>query len=189
MKLIDFSETYKDLDTLYTWADQASQVSCVSDCNKCCTNDVIWMTLPELIRMYRNFTPFEYTSGCPYRTEKGCGVYDIRPLTCRTFGHMPKNINKRAILPNMNISLGEWDFSLFGPGVCEYSLRSHINLKEIRKIYSCYVALSKYGMVAIGSSREARFQEYVLNISKWFQALPTTQYQVYCKNGIPRVFK
>jgi Fe-S-cluster containining protein len=192
MKL-NFGDFYKDVDELYAWVDSITSIKCPTNCVKCCEREVIWLTLPELVRMYTEKTPKEYMFGCPYRVELEngggfCGNYEHRPLVCRSYGLNKKSFSKKSMVSNFMITLDKVEYTVFGPGVCDLSDKtSSTVLKEMNQIYTCYAKLSEYGLVAMGTSKNQHTQKYVEDLCKLLQKIPEINYQVYCKNGIPRV--
>lgn len=143
------------------------------------------MLLPELVRINKIATPEKVKTGCPFRTKTGCKVYRHRPLVCRSFGS-PHILGKDMNL--VSVPVQEGDRNLFGPGICELQdLPSECNVEELNKIYSVYGALTKWGLVTVGSCSDPILQK--IQESVCFEMQQKASYSVYAKNGIPTLSK
>lgn len=76
-------------------------------CNRCCTEDVD-VSFLEFINIYRYLKKnglyetfskkaigyymkeYIYRGSCPFLENNRCGIYPVRPLTCRGFGHLSR---------------------------------------------------------------------------------------------------
>lgn len=179
-------ELFQDLKTLYSWMDSVYDVICKKDCNLCCTQDNIWMLLPELVRINKFFKPAKVKYGCPYRTETGCSIYEYRPLVCRSFGSshiMGKNVRF------VTAPVQEGDRALFGPGVCsDLELPSNCNVEELNKIYTCYASLAHWGWVSIGKCNDPVLERIQLDIMLQLQK-EITGYQIDATGGVVSLSK
>jgi Fe-S-cluster containining protein len=183
MKAKEIKQLFLDLDDLYLWMDSIYSVKCVSKCNKCCEQDIIWMLMPELVRINSITKPKKVEFGCPYRTKTGCSIYEYRPLVCRSYGALQlkevKEINMlRVVLPDRIQSLA-------GPGYCDEKIKeSTCNVEELNNIYACYNALAQtWGLTAIGSCRDLSLQASQTQIMSEMQK-NISSYNVYSANGV-----
>lgn len=79
-----------------------------SHCNNCCSEDVNanyieflniydYLKKNELYKEYKEsilkyyFTRLYQNSHCPFLQNGKCGIYPVRPLSCRIFGHLSKS--------------------------------------------------------------------------------------------------
>lgn len=179
-------EFFSDLSDLYAWCDSVNQVSCPEGCNLCCCRDIIWMTLPELIRIHTKRPEIKIDSlrvGCPFRTETGCGVYEDRPLVCKSFG--ASQLAAQSVV-NLYVNTPKGVRTVAGPGWCDNpSLTSRCDSEELRNIYRCYNALAAdWGLVAVGSCDDLSLQHYQERILAGMQTR-NSSYQVYARDGKP----
>lgn len=182
---MDIKEIWEDFQILHNWTNSIVETECVEKCNVCCQNEIIWLTLPELLHMVSVATPEPQEYGCPFRTKNGCNplVYPSRPLVCRTYG--PKQYRTTKLpLKDLSISLGGDEYVLAGPGCCsEHTLKSSVNIRDLNRIYECYAELSGYGLVAIGRCKDVKTQTHVEEVCRKLQKM--SEHKVYCPDGIP----
>lgn len=178
-------ELFRDLGMLYSWMDSIYKVECKKECNACCTQDNIWMLLPELVRINRIAKPNKVKTGCPYRTETGCSIYPYRPLVCRSYGSSKiLNQNVRFI----TVPYQENERALFGPGICNDLLPSECNVDELNKIYTCYASLARWGWVSVGKCNDPILESIQTGIMFEMQK-DITGYTVDAKDGIVSLSK
>ena len=183
MKQSDLKGFYADLDLLYTWMDEIYSVECPKLCDLCCSRDIIWMLLPELIRIHTLVKPRKVEYGCPYRREEGgCSIYSLRSLVCRSYGAsqlIGNNIN------GLTVFSGGFEKDIAGPGVClDLRPKSECDVFELNKIYTLYSSMSKWGLVAIGVCEDIPLQIAQTQIMKDLQER-NPGYQVYVPDGVP----
>lgn len=178
-------EFYKDVDLLYDWIDNICKVKCPPNCDICCSRDIIWLTLPELVRIRANATPRNVTFGCPYRKEEGgCGVYTLRPLICRSFG--PSQLRGK-VLNALSVYIQKGEQDIAGPGIClDVKPESECDVDELNRIYSCYSALTSWGLVAIGACDDAKIQKVQEEVIQELQE-KIPDYEIYAKDGNPQI--
>lgn len=178
-------EFYKDVDLLYAWVDNICKVKCPPNCDICCSRDIIWMTLPELIRIRANAIPRKVTFGCPYRKkEGGCGIYDLRPLVCRSFG--PSQLRGKVLNAlSVNVRKGEQDIA--GPGIClDVKPESECDVDDLNRIYACYSVLTSWGLVAIGTCDDTKIQGVQEEVIRELQE-KGPEYEIYVPDGNPKI--
>jgi Fe-S-cluster containining protein len=78
---------------------------CDTGCGECC--GPVPVTAAELNRVRvhaaaKGVTPKKQGIACPFYQEGQCAVHEVRPLLCRTFGHVPRMTCPRGY--NVNIS-------------------------------------------------------------------------------------
>jgi uncharacterized protein len=93
---LDIEDLYNLLPTL----------ECIPGCTDCCREFGIpcrTRVEDERFRKYLKDRGMEIGQAvgttCPYVTETGCGVYPVRPLTCRLYGTSPRYLCKRGVVP------------------------------------------------------------------------------------------
>ncbi|MCU0589573.1 MAG: YkgJ family cysteine cluster protein [Syntrophobacteraceae bacterium] len=83
-------ESALDIEDLYA---MLPEVDCIPGCTECCREFGIPCRTPvedERFKAYLKENGRELGQAvgttCPYVTEVGCGVYSVRPFTCRLYG-------------------------------------------------------------------------------------------------------
>lgn len=179
----ELEEFFRDLDDLYAWMDSIYKVDCPSGCNVCCTRDIIWMLLPELVRLNKFSLPKKVEFGCPFRTDNGCSIYEYRPLVCRSYG---SDLIKGWEIATLTVELNKGMQEIAGPGICyDKKPKSECNIEDLNSIYDCYAAMSKkYGLVAIGACNDMALHVSQMNFIRELQEY-CSEYQIYVPDGIP----
>ena len=186
MSLINVSykvDFFPKLLDLYSRINKAMQVKCKEGCNSCCSENMIWLTLPELIILNAKGVRKDHKYGCPYRTETGCSNYLHRPLVCRSFGAI-QLVHKKV--NNLFVNLSGKDFIVAGPGICSEVFESSCQVDDLNQIYTEYGELLKFGLVCIGSNKDKKTHARVEFICEQLQA-NNLVYKVWSKDGTPDV--
>lgn len=96
-------ENALDIEDIY---GMLPSVPCIPGCTECCREFGIpcrTRVEDERFKAYleENGMPLGQASGttCPYVTETGCGVYPVRPLTCRLYGASVNYRCKLGVIP------------------------------------------------------------------------------------------
>ena len=92
-----------DIEDLY---NMLPNVPCIPGCTVCCREFGVPCRTPVEDRRFRRFLEenqmtLGQASGttCPYVTENGCGVYPVRPFTCRLYGASVSYRCKLGVIP------------------------------------------------------------------------------------------
>jgi hypothetical protein len=99
----DHLEKTLDVEDLY---NLLPDVPCIPGCTDCCREFGIPCRTrieDDRFRKYLKDHGMEIGQAvgttCPYVTETGCGVYPVRPLTCRLYGTSPRYLCKKGVVP------------------------------------------------------------------------------------------
>jgi len=159
-------------DVFRVWEKTATTESfpCVEGCTDCCSNAAITCTILEW-QILKVIMPVAPNSGfgCPYKTKKGCAVYDYRPLVCRLFGYMvPYKIPVVRVREELAGEIFDW--LVIAPGFCvkkrlQTSLQSE-HFYEIMKIYKEIV--DKTTIVIAGLFKDKELNRGLLTIDKFW---------------------
>lgn len=91
---------------------------------------------PEQVTQFRHFLKRDGTGGvCPFFDEElwGCGIYEIRPFSCRVFGHFRE---EGTTLPPVCVFRGQEE--IFRSGHYYETVPEGVNLRELGRDYWPY---------------------------------------------------
>ena len=162
-------EVFPNLERLYSELDQSlsspsDSVNACGECRECCTSgglnlhNVTSVELDyiaarvgeERITAFQSFSRREATGEvCPYFDEEkwGCGIYEHRPFSCRTFGHLR---TQESELPKVCIFRGQE--KIFAQKDYFQEIPLAIKLKELNRAHWPYKMSRSESPSAAGKS-------------------------------------
>lgn len=145
---------------------------CVEGCQDCCSNSAITCTTLEW-EILQAAAP-ETTNGglgCPYKTKKGCSIYEYRPLVCRLFGYVVPF--KFPVVRVREELAGEiFDWLVITPGYClRKKVQTPFTQEELATIMQPYKEIvDKAGIVIMGTFKDKELNRGLAIIDKFWIA-------------------
>ena len=166
--------------TFNAWdrAEASGNFPCIDGCTDCCSNAAITCTILEweILQAIMPNTPPPPPPpppnggfGCPYKTKKGCAVYNFRPLVCRLFGYM---VPYRFPVVRVREELaGEiFDWLVISPGYCiKKRLQTSMKPEELAEIMRAYKEIvDKTTIVIIGTFKDTGLNKGLATIDRFW---------------------
>jgi len=162
------------IDAVFHVWDKASVIDsfpCVDGCTDCCSNAAITCTIIEweILKAMMPETP-NPGFGCPYKTKRGCAVYEYRPLVCRLFGYMVPY--KFPVVRIKEELAGEiFDWLVISPGYCvRRKLQTTLEPEQLADIMKAYKEIvDKTTIVIAGLFKDKDLNKGLATIDRfWF---------------------
>lgn len=159
--------------TFNTWdkLDATGDFPCIEGCTDCCSNAAITCSILEW-EILKTVLPDPPNGGfgCPYKSKKGCTVYEYRPLACRLFGYMIPY--KFPVVRVREELAGEvFDWLVVSPGYCvKKRLQTKLEPENLAKIMQGYKEIvDKTTIVIMGVFKDKELNRGLAVIDKfWF---------------------
>ena len=151
-------------------AEASEAFPCIEGCTDCCSNAAITCTILEweMLQAIMPITP-NGGFGCPYKTKKGCAVYQYRPLVCRLFGYMVPY--KFPVVRVREELAGEiFDWLVISPGYCiKKKLQTAMKPEKLAEIMRAYKeVVDKTTIVIIGTFKDASLNKGLATIDRFW---------------------